>query len=265
MNNNLAKIEQLLLLENLPPPDSLKYEEEFKLKYPTQIKNIFEKELNFTNIVNKSYDSFFNLMTNANNLKSEKGIENYFFNEIKNILFAENQAFDKLIDNNIFNINGLFDRIMKNCFSFLELESFIYYNCKLFHVNLMTKSKENENKPLKECTLRNKCLDLSRKKKVEKEKRFICKFDNCQKKFEFKWILRRHLDSHFTFRLFKCDSCSKSYKSKENLNLHIKNKHIGMKPYNCDYCSSKFSHRNGKNTYKFINIINFQINWIITI
>lgn len=47
---------------------------------------------------------------------------------------------------------------------------------------------------------------------------------------------------------YKCqyEGCLKEYKSKENLNLHIKNKHEGLKPYRCSYCSLLFSHRNGK-------------------
>lgn len=47
---------------------------------------------------------------------------------------------------------------------------------------------------------------------------------------------------------YRCgyENCSKSYKSKENLILHYKNKHLCLKPYQCDYCSMSFSHRNGK-------------------
>ncbi len=87
----------------------------------------------------------------------------------------------------------------------------------------------------------------TRKKPKRQKKDFICAFDNCGKKFEYKWILDRHINSHFCFKLFKCDykDCSKAYKSKENLNLHIKNKHLGQKPYKCSFCDSRFSHRNG--------------------
>jgi hypothetical protein len=54
---------------------------------------------------------------------------------------------------------------------------------------------------------------------------------------------------------FKCnqDGCHKEYKSKENLNLHIKNIHDMVKPYNCRFCKSSFSHRNGN--IIFYNII----------
>jgi hypothetical protein len=48
---------------------------------------------------------------------------------------------------------------------------------------------------------------------------------------------------------FRCffEGCSKVYKSKENLNLHIRNIHYMQKPYKCRFCSAAFSHRNGKN------------------
>ena len=47
-------------------------------------------------------------------------------------------------------------------------------------------------------------------------------------------------------------NCAKEYKSKENLILHIKNKHNGEKPYFCKFCGKKYSHRSGK-TYHELN------------
>ncbi len=83
--------------------------------------------------------------------------------------------------------------------------------------------------------------------KSERKKIFHCNFEDCGKLFEQKWILDRHVTSHFPFRHFRCDfeGCKKAYKSKENLILHQKNKHLGLKPYQCRFCSLKFSHRNG--------------------
>jgi hypothetical protein len=78
---------------------------------------------------------------------------------------------------------------------------------------------------------------------------FKCTFENCKRSFDFKWILDRHINSHFCFKLYNCEfaNCNKAYKSKENLNLHVKNKHLGEKPYQCRFCLLRFSHRNGKN------------------
>ena len=39
--------------------------------------------------------------------------------------------------------------------------------------------------------------------------------------------------------------CMKNFKSRENLDLHILNIHLKIKPFNCEYCVKKFSHRNG--------------------
>lgn len=47
------------------------------------------------------------------------------------------------------------------------------------------------------------------------------------------------------------ENCSKIFKTKENLNLHIKNIHLKIKPYSCAYCPAVFSHRNGINIFNF--------------
>lgn len=88
---------------------------------------------------------------------------------------------------------------------------------------------------------------LSNNSNNKTHKSFICAFEGCGKRFDYKWILDRHVNSHFCFKLHKCDyaGCEKAYKSRENLILHIRNKHIGEKPYQCRYCISRFSHRNG--------------------
>ena len=80
---------------------------------------------------------------------------------------------------------------------------------------------------------------------------FVCNYLLCGKTFKYKWILERHINSHFCFKLFKCEyeNCQKAYKSKENLSLHIKNKHLLIKPYKCGYCELIFSHRNGMIIY----------------
>jgi hypothetical protein len=95
---------------------------------------------------------------------------------------------------------------------------------------------------------------VHKKKKLTKD--FYCSYEGCAKRFEYKWILDRHINSHFCFKLFKCsfECCSKAYKSKENLNLHVKNKHLNIKPYSCDFCNSRFSHRNGNYPKKSIKI-----------
>jgi len=88
--------------------------------------------------------------------------------------------------------------------------------------------------------------DEKKTKKEEKERKFECRYEGCDKKFSLKWILNRHINSHFLFKMFRCEICGKAYKSKENMQLHFTNKHLGIKPYKCIYCEKSFSHRNGK-------------------
>lgn len=92
------------------------------------------------------------------------------------------------------------------------------------------------------------------------EKNFTCNYENCNKTFKFRWILDRHYLSHKAAKLYKCTfkGCTKSYKSKENLTLHFKNIHLKEKPYNCKFCPSVFSHRNGKIKSSFFLIRVFQ-------
>ena len=87
---------------------------------------------------------------------------------------------------------------------------------------------------------------FKREKKI-KQPAMVCDFDYCGMAFRHKWIFLKHLSAHLTCKFFKCldEKCNKLYKSKEYLNLHIKNIHEGIKPYKCQYCSLEFSHRNG--------------------
>ena len=86
-----------------------------------------------------------------------------------------------------------------------------------------------------------------KKEKKVKQPSMICDYKDCGMAFRHKWIFERHLSSHESGKFFKClePTCNKLYKSKENLNLHTKNIHEGIKPYQCKYCPIRFSHRNG--------------------
>ncbi len=77
---------------------------------------------------------------------------------------------------------------------------------------------------------------------------YFCPVDRCNKRFKNNSKYLKHISTHYCERLFKCEyeGCSKLYKSKENLTIHVKNKHLLIKPYKYRYCESLFSHRNGK-------------------
>jgi uncharacterized Zn-finger protein len=71
----------------------------------------------------------------------------------------------------------------------------------------------------------------------DEEDGFACNI--CQKKFDRKFTLTRHMASHSDERPFKCDQCYKSFKRKQDLTLHLR-KHSGKGLFECQYCEMKF-------------------------
>lgn len=70
------------------------------------------------------------------------------------------------------------------------------------------------------------------------ENRFQCKY--CEKVYNYKCDLKRHVYRHENTSPYKCDVCLKSFYSKSNLNVHRKT-HLGIKEYKCDVCEQRFS------------------------
>ena len=60
----------------------------------------------------------------------------------------------------------------------------------------------------------------------------------------------KRIKKQLNIREHKCieNGCNKVYRNKENLKLHFLNIHIGLKPYECNYCTRRFSHRNGNSS-----------------
>ena len=77
---------------------------------------------------------------------------------------------------------------------------------------------------------------------------FILK-DPIKKEINSNQFLKENIqkEKSSSIREFKCEEngCDKVYRTKENLKLHILNIHLHLKPYECSYCSRRFSHRNG--------------------
>ena len=69
-----------------------------------------------------------------------------------------------------------------------------------------------------------------------------CPYNSCNKVYYTKFNLRRHINSyHLELKNFKCDICSKSFVSKQNLKDHHYI-HSGEKPFLCPEigCKKRF-------------------------
>ena len=42
-------------------------------------------------------------------------------------------------------------------------------------------------------------------------------------------------------KAFHCDKCPKRYGNQRELDVHLKNFHLGLKPYKCEKCNDYFS------------------------
>jgi len=65
------------------------------------------------------------------------------------------------------------------------------------------------------------------------EKRYKC--DVCQKGFDYRGALKRHMCTHTGEKPFTCDVCHKGCTQRSNLKTH-KRTHTGERPYVCDIC-----------------------------
>lgn len=74
--------------------------------------------------------------------------------------------------------------------------------------------------------------------KQHKQSNSCCK---CNKKFNCKGQLTRHLKTHVGLKKYICETCGKAYMESGSLQKHILAKHSGKeKPFKCDECGRSF-------------------------
>lgn len=71
------------------------------------------------------------------------------------------------------------------------------------------------------------------------DNKWVCKFEDCNKKFGRKENIKSHVQTHLGDRQFRCDHCKKCFVRGHDLKRHAKI-HTGTKPYPC-LCGNSFA------------------------
>ena len=71
------------------------------------------------------------------------------------------------------------------------------------------------------------------------DNKWICKFEQCDKRFGRKENIKSHVQTHLGDRQFRCDHCNKCFVRGHDLKRHAKI-HTGTKPYPC-LCGNAFA------------------------
>lgn len=72
-----------------------------------------------------------------------------------------------------------------------------------------------------------------------KDNKWICKYEECNKRFGRKENIKSHIQTHLGDRQFRCDHCKKCFVRGHDLKRHAKI-HTGTKPYPC-LCGNAFA------------------------
>lgn len=71
------------------------------------------------------------------------------------------------------------------------------------------------------------------------DNKWVCKFEDCNKRFGRKENIKSHVQTHLGDRQFRCDHCKKCFVRGHDLKRHAKI-HTGTKPYPC-LCGNSFA------------------------
>ena len=124
-----------------------------------------------------------------------------------------------------------------NCL--LDLEKFVPVHVVLYASVRMMKAESLGTATIHECAQSDYQTPLisvlvHHTKTQAAEKRHLCEL--CQKKFDRKSTLNRHVLVHQDIKRFQCDKCDYNTVTKQNLGKHYNLFHTGVRPFECDEC-----------------------------
>ena len=178
---------------------------------------------------------------NNNNIKSNQvSLTQLQIQNLIYLFYYYNEATSSIINGN--KQNDLYNNI-----PFINLEN----SSNIYNLNINNIKNNNEKK--KEISYNNNINNISVNKMNITNNNLYNYINNNQeiissKNFPIIEGKQYIIIKHNSKKIFCCKypNCNCIYRSKENLVLHFRNKHLMEKPYHCKYCNACFSHRNGK-------------------
>ncbi len=186
-------------------------QEKQKLLELMNINNIKPNQISLTQLQIQNLIYLFYYYNEATSSIINGNKQNDFFDNIPFINFDNNSNIPNLNINNIINYEKKNEISYNNSINNININKVNINNNLYNYINNNQENISSKNFPISEG---NQFIII----KHNSKKIFCCKYPNC--------------------------NCI--YRSKENLVLHFRNKHLMEKPYHCKYCGACFSHRNGK-------------------
>ncbi|KAH7974827.1 hypothetical protein HPB49_020189 [Dermacentor silvarum] len=91
-----------------------------------------------------------------------------------------------------------------------------------------------------ECS--NSTTSHASKRKRKKSRKYPCKCSYCDKVFDHKGSMDKHLRTHTGERPFPCQLCPMKFTQKQSVVRHMRT-HTGEKPFHCCFCPMAFANK----------------------
>ncbi|KAG1652064.1 MDS1 and EVI1 complex locus protein [Nymphon striatum] len=124
------------------------------------------------------------------------------------------------------------------------LMEFAIYTQPRFRVDEMTEV---------EYDLEDHCLTSHGGYDLDQGNRQVFHCPKCQKQFQWKSNLQRHLQQHEEGKTFHCEHCSKVFTDPSNLQRHVRSQHVGSRSHACQVCGKTFATSSGLKQHAHIH------------